>query len=131
MLAARRTGLSGEYDEYRAAAARGGLDPDEAETVVAVLVDLGLAPVKQEAFVLVPTTQGFPVKLAVPEFISRPCGHGLVAVSVDGDEAETAEPVANVDALARHSLEQKRGRVLTKAVARAVSKQLLARQAET
>lgn len=130
LLAARRTGFVEEYGKYREAARLAGVEPDEAGTVIAVLVDRGLAPVKQEVFVLVPTEQGFPVKLAVPEFVSRPCGKGPVAVSADGDDWLPAERVENVDALARRSLADKQVRVLTKAVARAVSKQVLARQAE-
>jgi hypothetical protein len=130
LLAARRTGFAEEYEKYREAARLAGVEPDETGTVVAVLVDRGLVPVKQEVFVLVPTEKGFPVKLAVPEFVSRPWSKGRAAVSVDGDDWVPAERVEDVDALARRSLADKQARVLAKAVARAVSKQVLARQAE-
>jgi hypothetical protein len=130
LVAAWRTGFFEEYDKYREAARLAGIETDEAGTVIAVLVDRGQAPVKKEVYVLVPTEQGFPVKLAVPEFVSRHCATGPVVVSVDGDDWVSAERVEDVDALARRSLADKQALVLTKAAARAVSKQLLARQAE-
>lgn len=129
LVSARRTGFADEYRKYLKQARAAGVDPDEESTIIAVIVDNGFGPVKREKFVLVPTEHGFPVKLAVPEFESRPCAVGLVEVSVDGEEWVEAEKVEDVDAIARQSLADKKGRVLAKAVARAVAKQLAARQA--
>jgi hypothetical protein len=130
LVSARRTGFADEYQKYLKQARAAGVDPDEEGTIIAVIVDKGFAPVKREVFAFFPTEYGFPVKLAVPEFQSGPPVIGSIEVSVDGGKWVKAERVEDVDAIARQSLADKKGRVLVKAVARAVAKQLAARQAQ-
>lgn len=129
-VSARRAGLLEEHDHYLRTARRNGMEPREEETLVAVIVGNGAIPVKEEVFALFPTPQGFPVKLAVPEFVDRPGGVAAVEASLDGETWLRAEQVQNLAAVARQSLADKKGRVLAKAAARAVAKQLAARQAE-
>jgi uncharacterized protein len=131
LLAARHTGFQEEYDSHRAEARAAGLDPVVEEGMIAVLIDRGYIPVKREVFAVFPTPQGFPVKLALPEFQSRMApAAGPVEVSVNSLEWLPAERVEDVGAIARQSLEDKKGRVVAKMIARAVAKQLAARKAE-
>jgi uncharacterized protein len=131
LLAARLTGFSEEYDRHLAEARAAGLDPVVEEGMIAVIIDRGYIPVKREVFAFFPTPQGFPVKLALPEFQSRPAPTaGPVEVSMNTLEWLPAERVEDVGAIARQSLEDKKGRVVAKMIARAVTKQLAARKAE-
>jgi hypothetical protein len=92
-----------------------------------VLIHLnGRAPVKEQDKVLVPTPRG-PITLAFPRFVVRPpaCrGSALVARSAAGREfrAET-ELVEDINAIALRNLEDRRGRVVLKTLARAAAKQ--------
>ena len=97
---------------------------------IVVLVDQGSVPVKREAFVLIPTAHGFPVKVAVPEFISRPGSSGKVEMALNGGPWIPVEMVQDIGAIARQTLEDRKGLVVTKAVARAAGKQVAARAVE-
>jgi hypothetical protein len=130
LLAARRMGFMDEYRKYQAQARAEGLEPAEAASLVAVIVNEGFAPVKKEHFILVPSQHGFPVTLVVPEFESRPSRSGRVEVSIDGKEWMPAEIVEDVDAVARQSLADKKLRLIAKAVVRAAAKQVAAWQAD-
>jgi uncharacterized protein len=130
LATARAIGFTDEYERFKEEARADGIEPDLAETVIAVIVDYGFAPVKREAFVVIPTEHGFPVKLALPAFEDRPRRGGNVMVSINGGGWLAAERFEDVGAIARQSLEDKKGRVLAKMVARAVSKQIAARRAE-
>ncbi|NIQ96851.1 MAG: hypothetical protein GWO11_04180, partial [Desulfuromonadales bacterium] len=85
---------------------------------------------KIEVRAVFPSSYGFPVTLAVPDF--APCASGVetVEVSVDGAHWRETEAVENLSAVARRSLEDQKGRVLAKAIARVVAKQVVARQAQ-
>ncbi len=130
LASARAIGFTDEYERFRQEAQRAGVHPDEAETLVAVIIDVDFVPVKREEFALFPSPQGFPVKLALPVFEDRPRRPGKVLVSLNGAEWKAAERFEDVGAIARQSLEDKKGRVLAKMIARAVSKQMAARRAE-
>jgi uncharacterized protein len=131
LLAAHHTGFKEEYDSHLADARAAGLDPVVAEGMIAVIIDHGFIAVKREVFLVFPTPQGFPVKLALPEFQSRAAPAAEpVEVSMDGLAWIPAERVEDVGAIARQSLEDKKGRVVAKMITRAVAKQLAARKAE-
>lgn len=130
LLAARRTGFMDEYLEYQAQARAEGLEPDEAGSLVAVIVNEGFAPLKKENFIWVPSQHGFPVRLMFPEFESRPSHSGSAQVSIDGKDWIEAEIVEDVDAVARQSLADKKVRLIAKAVIRAAAKQVAVWQAE-
>jgi uncharacterized protein len=109
-----------------------GLDPGLAEGVIAVLIDYGFVPVKREVAVVLPTEQGFPVKLALPEFQSRSgsASRPRVEVSAAGEEWVRAERVEDVGTIARRSLEEKKNRMVAKMIARAVAKEMAVRKTE-
>ncbi len=130
IITARRSGLLEECRTYQEQAEALEIDPPDGRPIVAVIVGYGLAPVKKEVFSLVPTDHGFPVKLALPEFVSRPLPEPGFDVSTDGESWHPFVLVENVDKVARMSLEDKKGRVLAKAIARAVAKQVAARKVE-
>jgi uncharacterized protein len=130
LATARAIGFTDEYERFKEEARADGVEPEMVESMIAVIVDLGFAPVKREAYVLFPTTHGFPVKLALPAFEDRPRRAGHVQVSMNGDGWLSTERFEDVGVIARQSLEDKKGRVLAKMIARAVSKQLAARRAE-
>ncbi len=128
--AARLSGFADEYESYLAQARAEGIEPRKPPSNVAVVVSKGWIPVKREVATQVPTEHGFPVRLAVPELVERPSVLGAVEVSVDGEGRTEAQPVDDLAALARRTLEDKKGRLIVKAVARAVAKELVARKAE-
>ena len=97
---------------------------------IVVLIDQGSVPVKREAFVLIPTAHGFPVKVAVPEFVSRPGSPGKVEMALNDGPWIPVERVQDIGAIARQTLEDRKGLVVTKAVARAAGKQVAARAVE-
>lgn len=127
---ARRTGLIQQAEEYEE---RGGLAlPPSEQTdrgVVAVLVNNGAIPRKQEVRAVFPSGHGFPVTLAVPDFVSRPSGADTIAVTLDGTQRVETQVVEDLGAVARRSLEDRKGRMLAKAIARVAAKQLAAHQA--
>ncbi len=130
LVSARRTGFTEEYERYLEEALLAEAQFEEAETLIAVIIDYGFIPVKREVAVVVPTEQGFPVKLALPQFENRPRPKGTPLVSVGTGAAVRPERVEDVGVIARRSLEDKHGRIMAKVVARAVAKQVAARRAE-
>ena len=130
LLTARRSGLLEEYHHYREQAEALELAEEDERPVIAVIVASGLVPVKQEVFALFPTSQGFPVKLALPEFVDRPQPARRLEVSLEGEGWVRPERVEDVEKVARASLEDHNGRLLAKAIARATAKQVAARQIE-
>jgi hypothetical protein len=101
--------------------------PVAAATVV-VLVDAGRVPYKVSESVIIPTTHGFPARLSLPRLTGGSGGRRTVALTV-GDLRGDGYPVVNVAAVARRELEDRRGRDLTRLVARAVTKELAAQAA--
>jgi hypothetical protein len=126
---AQRSGLLQERDTYRALAAERGVQTELIDSLAVVLINNGRIPVKRERMALFPTEEGFPVKIALPEFVARPGGVTSARLSVAGQEV-TAEPVENLAAIAFKSLDDRIGRVLAKAIARALAKEIAARQLE-
>ena len=116
-----------ERDEFRNLAADQGIEVTSLETFVVVLINNGNIPVKQERMALFPSGQGFPVKLALPEFVARGGGVTEVTTEINGTQYR-AEPVENLEGIAFKSLEDEIARVLFKAIARAVIKETTARQ---
>lgn len=130
LLAARRSGLADEYRQYVEEARQRGIVADEAQTLVAVIVGNGLVPVRREGALIVPAPQGGLLKIAWPRFEPAGCDHVPPWLSVDDILLPEAELVESVEAIARQSLEDKKGRTIGKLAARAVSKQILAAQVE-
>ena len=130
LVSARRSGLLEEYRHYLEEAEALELAEEDERPLVAVIVASGLVPVKREVFALFPTEQGFPVKLALPEFVDRQRPVRRLEVSVDGEGWVRPERVEDVEKVARASLEDRNGRILAKAIARATAKQVAARQIE-
>jgi hypothetical protein len=116
-----------ERDEFRAMAAARGIALQRLDTFAVVLVNNGRIPVKQERMALFPSGHGFPVKIALPAFVARDGGATTVTAIVDGQRYQ-AELVENLEAIAFKSLDDEIGRVLVKAIARAVAKEATARQ---
>lgn len=127
---ARRSGLLEEARDYERQARNLGVTPIASPALIAVIVNAGLAPVKIEGAVFVPSPQGYPVKIAWPRFASRGCGTQPPQVAFDGRVPLSAVAVENLDAIARQSLEDRKGRTMGKMMARAVGKQVAAYQAD-
>lgn len=126
-----RLGLDEEAARYRA---EFGLD-DEAgrrsgsSASLVLLLHSGLAPVKQEGGVTVPTAAGRLVSVSMPHYPPprRPRIAGARVV-LDGASARL-DAAENIDAAARAALETQRGAVLARTVARAALKHEASRQA--
>lgn len=127
VTAADNTSLLRERDEFRATAQARGIEVKPLETFAVVLINNGNIPVKRERMALFPSGQGFPIKLALPTFVSRGGGASEVTSTIEG-RLYRAEPVENLEAIAFKSLDDEIGRVLVKAIARAVAKETAARQ---
>ncbi|HBT82151.1 MAG: hypothetical protein A2091_01480 [Desulfuromonadales bacterium GWD2_61_12] len=130
VVSARRSGLLVEARDYEAQARDLGIPLLPAQAYVAVVVNAGLIPVKVEGAVFVPSPQGYPVKIAWPRFISRSCSAQPPAVALNGQYPVPTQQVESLDAIARQSLEDRKGRTIVKLMTRAVSKQVAAYQAE-
>lgn len=102
----------------------------EGESLLVVLIDRGQIPPKREAGLLVPTSRMQPIKVSVPVLGPEVRPYGQVDIRLDGVKRTGIEPVGNLDAIARRSLEDKRGRILVKEAARAVAKEALVRSSE-
>jgi hypothetical protein len=124
-----RMGLEDEAARYRAEA---GLDaerrPKDGASLV-VLLHSGLAPVKREGGVTVPTTAGRLVSVSLPHYPPprRPRIAGA-RVAMDGASART-EAAENIDAAARAALDAQSGAILARTVARAAVKHEASRRA--
>ena len=127
VTSADRSSLFTERDEFRELARDKGIELVPLETFAVVLINNGSIPVKQERMALFPSGQGFPIKLALPEFVARPGGINTATAEVDGVHYRS-EPVENLERIAFKSLEDEIARVLFKAIARAVIKETTARQ---
>ena len=129
VTSADRSSLWQERDEFRDLATARGVELTQLETFVVVLINNGRIPVKQERMALFPSGQGFPIKLALPEFVARGGGVDSVTTNIDG-ELYRSESVENLESIAFKSLKDEIARVLVKAIARAVIKETTARQLE-
>lgn len=124
---ARLLSFSAEREQYQREAKAAGVEILESDTFLVVIAELGTIPAKREVSLLFPTDQGFPVKLALPAF-AQDGAIPQLRITIDGKRV-AAEKVENIAAIARQSLEDKKGRVLVKMIARAVAKELAAREA--
>jgi hypothetical protein len=126
---AQRSGLLQERDSYRDKALAQGITPITIDALAVVLINSGKIPMKRERMVLFPTRHGFPVKLALPEFVPRQSHSSAAYLWIDNLEVP-AQTVENLAAIAAKSLDDQIGRVLAKAIARTVAKELAARKME-
>ena len=127
VTSADRSSLWQERDEFRELAKDSGIELQQLETFAVVLINNGNIPVKQERMALFPSGQGFPIKLALPEFVARGGGVNTVTTNIDGD-IYYSEVVENLEGIAFKSLQDEIARVLVKAIARAVIKETTARK---
>ncbi|MFO7983759.1 MAG: hypothetical protein R6V08_09930 [Desulfuromonadales bacterium] len=128
-VSARRTGLLEPAREYGEMAGDGDKGNDSGDGIVVVIVNNGAIPRKVPVRAVFPSGHGFPVALAVPDFAPSSFGADEIRVSLEGKRWRDAEKTEDLAAVARRSLEDRKGRVLGKAIARVVTKQLAARQA--
>lgn len=92
-----------------------------------VLIHLnGRAPVKEEDKIIIPMQQG-PITLAFPRFVAtRPnCRQSSLIAEAEAGVAQTAgaELAEDINAIAVKNLDDRKGRVIAKTIARAVVKQ--------
>lgn len=129
---ARRSGLDEEYRQLLPQAAAAGVTDETGRNgaLLAVVIGDGLLPARREGAVLVPSPQGFPVKLAWPRLEGRGCSPTPLRLLLDGRPVAAPELVERLDAVARQSLEDKKGRTVGKLLARATAKQVAAAQVE-
>lgn len=128
-VSARRTGLLDEAREYVKMAGDNENGSHSGDGIVVVIVNNGAIPRKFPVRAVFPSGHGFPVTLTVPDFAPSSFGAEKIRVSLDGKRWQETEITENLSAVARRSLEDRKGRVLGKAIARVVTKQLAARQA--
>lgn len=87
----------------------------------------GKSPVKAEEAIVSQTPSG-PVKIAFPKFVSMPLGctdSTLVAHSGTGEDyRRQSELVEDLTGIAVKNLEDRKGRIVAKAIARAIAKQV-------
>lgn len=125
---ARTTGFYPEAKEYEAEAAAAGVSLRQSDSLLVVLVDRGILPRKREEAAFFTSPDNVPVKLALPVFPPR---DPLASVWVEVDRQEIPlEEGENLYGVAKQSLEDKKGRILVKAIARAAAKQIAAKKAE-
>ncbi|HKJ05295.1 MAG TPA: hypothetical protein VJ974_06850 [Geopsychrobacteraceae bacterium] len=100
------------------------------DALLVLLVDRGHIPPKREAALPVPTSRGQWIKVSIPVLDQETKLSHQADVRVNADKIGVVESVGNLDAIARRSLEDKKGRILLKETARAVTKESLARKTE-
>lgn len=129
---ARRSGLTDDYLELKNKTARAGdrIKDKPFSTALVMLVGYGSAPTLREVSIVAPSGHGYPIKVAMPEFVSRSSTAPEFKVSIDRDVYHHVERGVNIDQVARDSLEARKGEILLKAIARAVVKQTAAHETE-
>lgn len=127
---ARRSGLDDEYRQLLNEAPAGVATTARETALIAVLIGDGLLPLRREGAIIVPSPQGFPIKLAWPRLEGRGCSTAPVTLTLDGQVQEDPALAESLTAVARQSLEDKKGRTIAKLLARAVAKQVAAAQVE-
>ncbi len=125
-----RLGLGDEARHYREQFAidSAAIVPGANEGEVILLLGTGLAPLKRETGVAVPTPQGRLVSVSMPYYLSRR-PWVTVAVLESGDLTARAELAENIEALAIDTLEQRKPAILARTAARAVVKHEASRAA--
>lgn len=127
---ATRLGLDEEAARYREEFGlqdAGRASAGQAELIV--LLHSGLAPVKQESGITVPTATGRLVSVSMPLYGPRRVPEIAAAVVTVGGVSARSEPAEDIDAAARAALEVQRGAILARTAGRAVVKYEASRQA--
>ena len=126
----RRLGLADEHDRLRALFPHADEpDPSPNQGRVILFVANGLAPVKREVSdAVVDPTSGILVRISLPVYEPRPSLVRRLRVRV-GDVVYLAEPVENIAAIARATLDAALPAITARAMARAVAKYQMAREA--
>lgn len=128
---AKATGRSAELEnEFRKPGQTESIDYKNARRMgKVVLIHLnGKSPVKKSRMITAPSTRG-PVSIAFPQYEVEPpsCrGSKLIARSASSVFSTPTELVEDINGIAVKNLEDRKGRVILKAVARAVAKQAAA-----
>lgn len=127
---ATRLGLDEEAVRYRE---EFGLKDDESgssgQAELIVLLHSGLAPVKQEGGVTVPTATGRLVSVSMPYYGPKRSPEIAAAVVTVNGAAARSELAEDIDAAARAALEAQRGALLARTAGRAAVKYEASRQA--
>ena len=122
---ARRVGLADEVAQYKK---EFGIDlppdqeksPEQGELVF--VFNNGLAPIKREHAVILPDpTSGILVRIALPQYESRPNNVVSARVTASGKQVDT-ELMQDVDAIARQSLDARMAAITARTLVRAAAK---------
>jgi len=126
----RRLGLADEHERLRARFPHAeAADPSADRGRVVLFVANGLAPVKREVSdAIVDPASGILVRISLPVYELRPSLVRRLRLRV-GDTVHLAEPVENLSALARATLDAALPAITARAMARAVAKYQMAREA--
>jgi hypothetical protein len=103
----------------------GGLDPAAGKVVV--IVFNGEGPHKIQDIAVVPT-RGGPISIAFPKIVigAPACRQGTLALAGEsGSQQAVLSVVSDINRIAQKSLADRQGRIVAKAVARAVAKQVV------
>jgi len=125
----RKLGLTEEYNDYRARfkAEPRQIKREEAELIV--LFHKDLAPIKRSRHIAqVDPASGYLVHFAVPVYEPRNSQVSHARVVVDQRRVNT-EPMENISGIALRTLEQRMPAIMARALARAVIKYKMSRQA--
>ena len=94
---------------------------------VVLIVFAGEGPQKVQGTVVVPTPRG-PISVAFPqvEVMDNDCVYGKLLLAKGAEQVGAeVQRVSNINRIALKSLEQKKGRIIAKTIARTVSKQVV------
>ena len=121
-----RLGLDSEYEQYKKAfnLSRADLPASDANTgELIIIVNNGLAPVRQESTIYLFSSEvkqnlriAFPVYRGQKKVLKQP------VITIDDNRQVAVETVEDVDALARHALNEAMPGIMARATARAVVK---------
>ena len=103
------------------------LTPTAGAGKLVLIVFSGQGPHKVQDVAIVPTPNG-PVSVAFPRIMAGgfACESGTFSITGDGGTVQQAlTPAADINQIARQALEDRMGRIVAKAVARAVAKQVM------
>ena len=122
---AQRVGLADEVAQYKKEFDI-DLPPDQEKSPeqgeLVFVFNNGLAPIKREHAVILPDpTSGILVRIALPQYESRPNNVVSARVTASGKQADT-ELMQDVDAIARHSLDARMAAITARTLVRAAAK---------
>ncbi len=136
-----RLHLSEEAEEYKQLfpemVAVASEKPSAQDGEVVVVTYEGRSPVKEDYFIDAPVPDGggglYLVRVALPRFVPRPSKIGSVEVTFRQGETllkQRADLMEDITAIAKKNLEDRIGRISSKAIARATTKYIAARTAK-